>query len=272
MARGSWDWTSYSSGCGAVWSLFAQSRDVTRAKIIREFAAPWWTTICACSYVGCNERVDRRGWETELEEGLNQRGLAGYQRGQIRWCAPVEAETWSAQLLVNDLFVRTFSTRCSITFSVCSQFVPRYWNLMFLFDSWKEHRTIISVYLITVEGISSNSRVCVYLWNTSKGTNELQGTGRSKVQPLERKLDVEESEVMTKVRRYRFLSLLVHILLGGKFHWKHYSSIRIFRCPNCPRSKWERNYSSPLSLSANLSWPDDLRNMFVIATRTIFRP
>lgn len=42
---------------------------------------------------------------------LNQRGLAGYQRGQIRWCAPVEAETSSAQLLV-DLVCRTvFSVR-----------------------------------------------------------------------------------------------------------------------------------------------------------------
>lgn len=47
---------------------------------------------------------------------LNQRGLAGYQRGQIRWCAPVEAETSSAQLLVDFVCrtvfsVRTLSTR-----------------------------------------------------------------------------------------------------------------------------------------------------------------
>ena len=53
---------------------------------------------------------NRREWESNgakegarREEGLglNQRGLAGYQRGQIRWCAPVEAETWSAQLLAD---------------------------------------------------------------------------------------------------------------------------------------------------------------------------
>lgn len=99
---------------------------------------------------------------------LNQRGLAGYQRGQIRWCAPVEAETSSAQLLVDFVCrtvfsVRTLSTRrftipCSLSFKL-----RRHLFFSFKKSKRKIFHTIIYNMFVRNRRNFWNSRVCVWI-------------------------------------------------------------------------------------------------------------
>lgn len=78
-----------------------------------------------------------------------------------------------------------------------------------------------------------NSRVCVYIWTTFEGTNKLHQF-EIESSAIRRAVHVERSRIMTKVRQYRFLPLLVHILLGGKFENVPFSSSH--------RSSWNLSF------------------------------
>lgn len=178
---------------------------------------------------------------------LNQRGLAGYQRGQIRWCAPVEAETSSAQLLVDFVCrtvfsVRTLSTRrftipCSLSFKL-----RRHLFFSFKKSKRKIFHTIIYNMFVRNRRNFWNSRVCV--WITFEGTSKLHQF-EIESSAIRRAVHVEKSRIMTKVRQYRFLPLLVHILLGGKFENIPFSSSH--------RSSWNVSFLFSFILVLNIT-------------------
>lgn len=78
----------------------------------------------------------------------------------------------------------------------------------------------------------------------SKRTNKLHQF-EIESSAIRRAVHVEKSRIMTKVRQYRFLPLLVHILLGGKFENIPFSSSH--------RSSWNVSFLFSFILVSNIT-------------------
>lgn len=169
-----------------------------------------------------SDRVKREGDEFEpegagrLSEGSDTLVRASRSRDFVR--ATSRGLCLSNGLFRSNSFDSTVHHSCSLSFKL-----PRHFFFSFKKSKRKIFHTIIYNMFVRNRRNFWNSRVCVYIWITFEGTNKLHQF-ETESSAIRRAVHVEKSRIMTKVRQYRFLPLLVHILLGGKFENIPFSS------------------------------------------------